>query len=352
LEQFEKEPEPYWRVFDNGVAGVFRTTYSGRGEVLMCSERMASLLGFRDRKIMFVEHKPADNYVHPSTREILIDHLMEQGQVNKFEVCLRKRDGSVLWGNLSAKIFPRQGYLEGMLTDITDLKRAEEENRFLAQRLIRAQEDERRRIAHGLHDELGQALTTLQFGMNALERSLPHEFLHQKKQCERMIRKIAGIGDLVRNISHELRPGMLDQLGLVPALEGYIEDFTKDNERLKVHFEHIGFDKRLAPEIEITLYRVTQEALTNIKKHSKAGQVSVVLMLNSQEVVLIISDDGVGLNSTRTFVASKKSGRGIGILGMRERMDSIGGSLDIHSTEGEGTVIRARVPIRDNHEVC
>ena len=159
------------------------------------------------------------------------------------------------------------------------------------------------------------------------------------------------MGDLVRNISYELRPGMLDQLGLVPALEGYIGDLTKEGDGLQVHFQHMGFKQRLTPEVEITLYRVTQEALTNIKKHAKAKHASIILKRNTRTVVLTIGDDGVGFNPNRSVLASKKSGLGIGLLGMRERMDSIGGSLDIHSTRGNGTIIRAKLSIRKNHEV-
>ncbi|MEI9475659.1 MAG: PAS domain-containing sensor histidine kinase [Deltaproteobacteria bacterium] len=349
LERTRKEAEHYWSLFDNAVAAVYRTRISD-GSVLMCNQRLAKILGFRNRREVMTKYNVANNYVDRERRKVLIDELMKRGQVDNFEIRQRRRDGSIFWANLSAKIFPEKDYLEGMLMDITDRKRAEEENKFLAQRLIYAQEEERMRIARDLHDELGQALTTFQFGMNVLKGALPRELVEQRNRCDKMIHEIARMGDRVRKISYELRPDMLDQLGLIPALEWYIEGLTNQGDGLSVDFQHIGFKKRLSPDIEITLYRIIQEALTNIMKHAKAKHASINLMLKYPEVFLTISDDGVGFNSNRSFLVSKKNGVGIGLLGMRERMDSIGGSLDIHSERRKGTIISAKLSIRENHE--
>jgi|GEM_PF-1892214 len=350
LECSRKEAENYWGLFDNAVAALYRTRISD-GSVLMCNQRLVQILGFQNRAEVITNYNVAKNYVDPERRKVLIDELMRLGQADNFEIRQRRRDGSIFSAKLSAKIFPEKDYLEGMLTDITDHKLAEQENKFLAQRLIHVQEEERTRIARDLHDELGQALTTLQFGMNVLKGSLPRELVQLTKRCDEMILNISRMGDLVRNISYELRPGTLDQLGLIPSLEAYVEVLTKDANSPPVDFQHIGFKKRLAPEIEITLYRIIQEALTNIKKHAKAKHASIIMTFNHPEVILTITDNGVGFNPNRSSLASQKSDVGIGLLGMRERMDSIGGSLDIDSSRGRGTIIRAKLSIRENHEV-
>jgi len=350
LENSREEAESYWALFDHAVAALYRTRISD-GSVLMCNQRLANILGFQDRTEVISKYNVANNYVVRGGRKVLIDELMSRGSVDNFEFRQRRKDGSVFWANLSARIFPEKDYIEGMLMDITDRKRAEEENRFLTQRLIFVQEEERKRIARDLHDELGQALTTFQFGMNVLKGSLPGELIQQGNRCDKMIYDIARLGDRIREISSELRPGMLDQLGLIPALETYVSDINKQNEDIQFHFQNTGFSERLTPEVEITLYRVTQEALNNIMKHAKAKHASIILTLNYPELILTITDDGVGFHPTRYSLSSKRSGAGIGLLGMRERMDSIGGSLDIRSARRKGTIICAKVSVRESHEV-
>ena len=122
-----------------------------------------------------------------------------------------------------------------------------------------------------------------------------------------MIHDIARLGDRIREISYELRPGMLDQLGLVPALETYVKDINKQHEGIQVHFPHIGFMlKGSPPEVEIALYRVTQEALNNIMRHTKAKHASIILTFNPPEVILTITDDGVGFLSHSLFIIFRK----------------------------------------------
>jgi hypothetical protein len=235
-------------------------------------------------------------------------------------------------------------FFTGIVRDITDRKRAEEEIRHLSQQLIRAAEEERKRLARDLHDELGQALTALHFSMEAMHDSLPAEMKAQKGTCDELIRQVEELGDSIRSLSSELRPDMLDDLGLIPTLQWYIKDFVKRVGGLEIDFQAIGIKQRLEAEIEIVLYRCLQEALNNIAKHAKAKHVSVLLTCSHPKLIFTIKDDGVGFEQAEREVPAGARKQPIGLLGMRERVVSVGGTIDIRSSKGKGTVIRAELP--------
>jgi len=235
-------------------------------------------------------------------------------------------------------------FFTGIVRDVSDRKRAEEEIRHLSQQLIKATEEERKKLARDLHDELGRALTALHFSMEAMHNSLPEELKAQKATCDELIGQVEDLGDKIRNLSSELRPDMLDDLGLIPTLEWYIKDFVKRIGGLQIDFQTIGANKRPEPEIEIVLYRCLQEALNNIAKHAKAKHVSVILTYSHPKLIFTIKDDGVGLGGTQRVERSRTKKPPIGLLGMRERVSSVGGTIDIRSSRTKGTVIRAELP--------
>jgi PAS domain S-box-containing protein len=236
-------------------------------------------------------------------------------------------------------------FFTGILRDITKRKRAEEEIKRLSRQLICVIEDERKRLARDLHDEFGRALTALHFGIEALHDSLPQELQGQKTRCHEAIELIEDLGDNIRNISSELRPDMLDHLGLIPTLEWYIEDFVKRINGLQIDFQTVGVKKRPDAEIEIVLYRILQEALNNIAKHAKAKHVSILLTCSHPKLIFTIKDDGVGFERTEGILPSGANKQGIGLIGMRERVGSLGGAIDIRSSRGQGTVIRVELPV-------
>ncbi|UCD86609.1 MAG: sensor histidine kinase, partial [Desulfobacterales bacterium] len=229
--------------------------------------------------------------------------------------------------------------------DVTRRNRAEEEIRHLSRQLISAIEEERKRLARDLHDEFGQALTTLHFGIEAMCDSLPRELKEVKSRCDESLSLVQKLGEDVRNISSELRPGMLDHLGLVPTLKWYIAEFAKRIGGLHIDFQTVGLKERPGPEIEIVLYRILQEALNNIAKHSEAKHVNVLLTYSHPKLICTIKDDGIGFEQTEDRVPFGSENQGIGLLGMRERVGSVGGTMDIRSKNAEGTMIRVELPI-------
>jgi signal transduction histidine kinase len=207
-------------------------------------------------------------------------------------------------------------------------------------------EEERKSIARDLHDELGQALTALQFSMNVLKNFIPEESLKQRLKCDQIISDISRLGQAVRNISYELRPDVLDTLGLIPAMTWLIRNIEGRSDRLHITINHIEEGmKRLPSEMEIVLYRIFQEALANVIRHAKATHVDISLQVKECTVILKVSDDGVGFQINDEPWLTDKGQRGIGLLGMRERVDGLGGTLEISSALGRGTNIHVCLPL-------
>ena len=206
-------------------------------------------------------------------------------------------------------------------------------------RLNETLEAEAKRIAHALHDEAGQLLVTVHFALEKLAREVPPGF---EPQVEEMRRRLREVEQQLRRLSHELRPPMLDDLGLVPALDFMAEGVSK---RSGLHIVVQGWiPQRLQPLAEITLYRSVQEALNNVTKHAKAKSVTISLKQRRQDrmnaVVCSVKDDGIGLQPDAT--------RGLGLLGIKERLHALGGSFDVNSHEGAGTELLFSIPFADS----
>jgi two-component system sensor histidine kinase UhpB len=213
----------------------------------------------------------------------------------------------------------------------------------MSEQVLVAQEDERKRIARELHDETAQGLATLLIRLKILERAQTASEMHG--QINELRELTAETLEAVRKLAVELRPATLDDLGLVAALEGYTDSYGT---RIPVHvaFSAEGFDDRdarLPPQVELVLYRVVQEALTNVAKHAVAGEVRVELVRRSDEVIAAVEDDGQGFDVEDMMRLRE---RGLGLFGMQERLALVGGQLVIDSTPGRGTRIHARVPSR------
>jgi len=209
----------------------------------------------------------------------------------------------------------------------------------MSEQVLAAQEDERKRIARELHDETAQALTTLLIRLKILERS--RTATEMRGQINELRELTSQTLEAVRKLAVELRPATLDDLGLVAALEAYAESYSSRNS-VRVAFRAQGFDDgRLPSQVELVLYRVVQEALTNAAKHAGPDEVRVALTRTGEEVVATIEDDGAGFD-VEEMMRSRE--RGLGLFGMQERLALVGGQLVIDSTPGHGTRIDARVP--------
>lgn len=209
----------------------------------------------------------------------------------------------------------------------------------LLHRIVTAQEDERSRIARDLHDQLGQQLTALRL---AIERHCESQHGGQSdEELERALTLARQIDSQVDFLAWELRPAVLDDLGVAAALPRYLSEWSAHH-GIATDFQKIGsLPAGLGPQAETTLYRVTQEALTNVLKHAHASRVDVVLEGLRDAVTLVIEDDGVGFDPA----AVEKGCVGIGLVGMRERAALINATLQVESTPGKGTTIFLRCPL-------
>ncbi|MFN8458110.1 MAG: GAF domain-containing protein [Anaerolineae bacterium] len=215
-----------------------------------------------------------------------------------------------------------------------------EQLQSLSHRLVERQENERRHIAREIHDEASQALTSLMVGLRLLEREADQPQLISTRVSE-LKRMADSVLENLHRLAMDLRPASLDYLGLVAALRQHIQSFNRQHGHLvTAQFEALGFDdERLPPLVETTLYRIAQEALTNVARHAQATQVDVLLKRRGQQLVMIVEDNGIGFDPETTLRNQR-----LGLVGMRERAEMLGGRLVIESVSGAGTTIYVEVP--------
>ena len=228
--------------------------------------------------------------------------------------------------------------LNSMLEELSSSHKRLEE---LSTKVLNAQEEERKRVARELHDETSQALTFLIIELKMLEKAGPED---TKKKITDLWAYTSQILDGVHRLTLELRPSDLDELGLIPALRSYTNEYTKKF-NVDVDFQVTGFKGRLPSNVEVALYRVVQEALTNVVKHSGATSVWISIKREDSLVVVTIRDNGRGFNMDEVM---KSKEWGLGLFGMRERMSTVGGELEINTAPGQGTEVAAKFLWRES----
>ena len=319
------------------------------GIILDVNKRAEVLLG-RPRDELIGAHQtelyPPDKA--SQYRERFRRHV-EKGQAGNYAGEVACKDGRivpVMISNSGTFTVAKQSYILGLLHDVSDrrriegkLRRSHRELRKLAAYLQSAREVERLEVARTIHDELGQGLTALKMDVSWLARRLPKEAKELRERARDMALLIDATAGATERISTELRPALLDDLGLAAAVEWYVEDFQKHS-GINCEVDVSARDVVLGRGPATAVFRILQEALRNVVRHAKATKVEVSLGTSGGKTVLKVRDNGIGIAGER--VADSQA---FGLLGMRERALSLGGSVRIRGRPGKGTTVTVTVPL-------
>jgi PAS domain S-box-containing protein len=266
---------------------------------------------------------------------------------SKIQVLLTAGDGSQLPAQISIRSLAGNDFNRAtvgmVVTDMTEARRNEELLRNLTHRVMQSQEAERGDVALELHDHITQLLCAIRFRSQVLADGLARRDGGSKREAIKLRELLGQAATEVERISRNLRPSILDQLGLVAVLRGTSTEFA-DRTGVFVKLASVALTARLPADTELALYRILQEALKNVAKHARARYVTVSLTQEAAFVQLAIQDDGIGFDMARR-AGRRKSKERLGLLGMRERATFLGGVLTVRSTCRVGTEIKVRIPV-------
>ena len=266
---------------------------------------------------------------------------------SKIQVLLHAGDGSQMPVQISIRPLPKSGFKSApiglVVTDMTAARRSEELLRALTHRVVQAQETERGRVALELHDNITQLLCAILVRSQTLADRLSARDGQSKKEAIKLREMLGETAEEVERISRNLRPGVLEHLGLVAVLSATSTEFAKRT-GVSLKLACVELTARLPANVELGLYRILQEALKNVEKHARARHVTVCLSQQGAFVQLAIKDDGIGFNPD-SQPAKRGGAGGLGLFSMQERASYVGGALKLESARRAGTKIEVRIPL-------
>lgn len=305
-----------------------------KGKITYINDKFCEISKYDKDELLGHDHRIINSKYHSKEFFSHLWKTISSGEVWKGEIKNKAKDSSFYWVNTTIVPFlNREGepyqYLS-IRTEVTELKRVEEELQLMMTKMMRIQEGERKKISRDLHDGVGQSLFSLLIQIDRLRESF------DKSSLTTLRDDVVNVIQEVRNISSELRPSVLDDLGVVPAIRSYLQTYAQ-HYGIEVHFD-CTLRKRLDLQIETTIYRIIQEALTNISKYADVSEAYISMQEKEKYLYVDIYDQGVGFSTNIR-------GNGVGLFSMEERARAVGGSLDIESFQGKGTKISLIVPL-------
>jgi len=333
-----------------------------KSNILEINPRFTELFGYTLKEVK--GRNINDGMIHPPDKieeGKKVDKIaLTKGYIN-YETIRKKKDGTLFPVSISGSPVIIDNQKKGILEiyqDITkqvrtkekvqdmlkEIKKDRKNLKKLSLKLIKAQEEERKKISEMIHDDIGQNITAIKINISLIEERIQLKLFPKVK--ERLIETkslINNVFEHLHKLSVDLRSPILRDIGLVPALYAYVDRY-KERENIDVNFKIINLKKRLTKEIEIVIFSIVQEAFTNISRHALASKVYLCLENKKSKVCILIEDNGKGFN-IEDVRDSEDPDLGLGLLEMRERIDSIGGNLDIQSSLGKGTRLLIKIPI-------
>jgi PAS domain S-box-containing protein len=335
--------EQYRSLFMENLSANFIASPDGR--VRLGNPAAARLIGVPEAADL-AGRAIGEFYADRSLWEQHRERLLRGERVETSQLELRRPDGAIVQAvaRLSARLSPsREAELHLYITDVSavarvqaELERALDENRMLSQRSMQVQEEERRNLARELHDELGQSLNAIK--VDAVNIRDNAASLPQIRQSALAIIEVSSqVYEVVRSLLQRLRPVALDELGLRSAVQYGVEQWQRRHPGVRCAFDAEGELDDFGEQVNITLYRLVQEGLTNVTKHADATRVTISMKREGDQVRFEFEDDGRGFDPAGR-------NQGLGLIGLRERVESLGGRFELRSARGQGAGIRAFIP--------
>jgi PAS domain S-box-containing protein len=342
LADMEKQ---YHVIFENASDAIWVQDLDGN--IIAANEATAMLLGFSRRELAEM------NMARFLSKEALqasqeIQRKLQRGEAinNPYELRLNRKDGTEAILRLTTNLLLSGSHTVGfqhVARDVTEERRAQENLMFYLQQITQAQEEERKHIARELHDVTAQRLVVLSYHLEEFARndgsSTPEKELLSAKLREQVKEALRE----VRGFTRDLRPPVLDDLGLFPALE-WLADDLKERFGLEANLRGIGTHRRLSPEAELLLFRIIQEAVTNVRRHAKTSKVDITVEFGTDKTTAIVSDNGIGFNPPKALGDLSRVGK-LGLIGIQERAQLLGSTLKIKSKPGAGTTVIVEAPL-------
>jgi PAS domain S-box-containing protein len=336
---------------------------AGNGHFVDINDAFTSMFGYGREEIIGRSALDLEIWPDLAERGKFFSELQISRRISQYEAKFRNKSGKIGDQQVSMAIIDLNGspHLLGIVSDITERKQMErslqeanerleqrvaertsalvesqQQLRELAQKIVVTQEEERRRISRELHDEAGQALIGLKFRLDEALSKTPTGLQDVHQRISLAIKELDIAMQHIRGLAYDLRPPTLDIVGINLSLQGYCHEFAEQTDLV---IKYNGVELQNVPdEVGISLYRILQEALTNIVKHARASRAQVSLKNGKGFIIFTVKDNGIGLDPA-------SSQKGLGILGMKERLALLGGSLRVESAPGQGTSLRAVIPI-------
>jgi len=342
-ERLRQSEEHYRQLYESAHDAIF--IHDENGDILSANRAAEEVSGYSHEELLRTNVKELLSVSGLETARAIRRRLSNGEDVREpYEQCLIRKDGTEASLSLTTNVLPQDGQgrlYQNIARDTTDEKRMQQNLRSYVQQITVAQEKERLRIARELHDSTAQNLIALLHRLQMFYEDQPQLPIDTAKELWDVHEKIKDTLQEVRNLSRDLRPSILDDAGLLPALRWLLRQLEEEH-RIETKLSVQGTERRFLPEVELTLFRIVQEGLRNIGRHSGATKAEVTIIFEDAWTTAIIRDNGTGFHVTGKITDLVRSGR-LGLVGMEERVKLLDGSLEVTSEPGEGTTLTVKV---------